>query len=261
MKGLIFDIKHFAIHDGPGIRQTIFFKACPLRCQWCHNPESWKSGIEIFQIEKKLGSDKFIIQEQIGKWYEPDELMYIIQKDIPFFDQSGGGVTFSGGEPMLQYEFVKAVAMQSKAMHIHTLIDTCGFADYKHFEDVNPFIDLYFYDIKHVNEKKMMQFTGVNPDLILKNLKKLIQGKKEVVVRIPVIPGFNDDRKDIEEIIQELSKIEIKEINLLPYHNIGKSKYKRYNISSNIEIDNKPIDLIKISSIYKESGFNVKLEN
>lgn len=261
MKGLVFDIKHFALHDGPGIRQTIFFKACPLRCQWCHNPESRKSGIETFQIEKKLGSDKFVIQEQIGKWYEPDELMYIIQKDIPFFDQSGGGVTFSGGEPMMQFEFIKTISAQCKFMHIHTLVDTCGFTDYKNFSELNPFIDLYYYDIKHVNEEKMLKYVGVKPDLILQNLRMLIHDKKDVVVRIPLIPGFNDDEIDVREIIQALSKLEIKEIHLLPYHDIGKSKFKRFNITQDFEIENKPIDLISILSLYKNAGFNVKLEN
>jgi pyruvate formate lyase activating enzyme len=261
MKGLIFDIKHFAINDGPGIRQTIFLKGCPLSCIWCHNPESWNPNIETFEVVKKLGDDEIKVNQQIGKWYDVDELMYIIQKDAAFFDQSGGGVTFSGGEPMLQCKFVEEVSKRCKIQKISTLVDTCGYCNYESFEKINPFIDIYYYDIKHVNSQKLEEYTGVKAELILNNLERLLKDKKKIIIRIPVIPSFNDDKNDVIEIINTLSTININEIHLLPYHDIGKSKFKRYNITKNKEIENRKLDIDSIKRYYEKAGFNVKLEN
>ena len=263
MKGLVFDIKHFALHDGPGIRQTVFFKGCPLRCVWCHNPESWSNNIQEFRNIRKIGSQKFEVTELIGKWYTIEEVLSGIKKDIPFYNQSGGGVTFSGGEPILQHEFVAELAKKCKEQNIHTLLDTCGYAKYDHFQKINPFIDLYYYDVKHVNNEKHKRYTGVGTEFILSNLEKLITDNKNIVIRIPIIPGFNNHENDIVEITKVLKDFGLNKLDILPYHEIGKTKFKRFGIEYNKNIPeiNDDIDLNQVIKIYQQLGFQVRIEN
>jgi len=152
MNGIIFDIKKFALHDGNGIRLTIFLKGCPLKCWWCHNPESQNIGIEKYQLIKKLDGKEIKVSENVGKTYTLSELMAIIQKEQIFFEESGGGVTFSGGEPLLQSVFLKHALIQTKIKEIHTAVDTCGFAATKNFMDIIQFTDLFLFDIKHLSD-------------------------------------------------------------------------------------------------------------
>jgi len=161
-KGIIFNIKKFAIHDGPGIRTTIFFKGCPLGCDWCHNPEGIKSEIEIIN-NKKIG-------------YEIDKtnLMKIILKDKIFYEQSNGGVTISGGEPFAQIEFLKSILIECKKNKIHTTLDTCGYTTINEIKKIYNYVDIFLYDLKIIDEKKHVIYTGKSNKNILRNLKYLL---------------------------------------------------------------------------------------
>ncbi|OYT13869.1 MAG: hypothetical protein B6I19_02890 [Bacteroidetes bacterium 4572_114] len=171
MRGIVFDIKRFAIHDGPGIRTTIFLKGCPLKCWWCHNPES--QDIKTFTDVKTIVLDgaPFEKQEEIGKLMSVEELLEIIEKESVFYDESGGGVTFSGGEPLLQHEFLLEILKALKQKNIHTTVDTCGFAKWEIFEQIIDYTDLFLYDLKHIDQKKHKLFTGADN-------KQMIQARK-----------------------------------------------------------------------------------
>lgn len=217
MKGYIFDIKKFALHDGPGIRATVFLSGCSLNCIWCHNPES----------RIKLEGDKKGPNREVESDYIIDELL----KDLPFYDESGGGITFSGGEPFVQYDFLKDLLKKCTELSLHAAVDTTGFVEEEIFRDVIPFADLFLYDLKVMDPDKHKRFTGVSNKIILDNLKVLSESGKEVVIRFPVIPGYNDDKKNLYETAEFLSGLnDIKKIDLLPYHRYGMSKYKRLNL-------------------------------
>jgi len=233
MNGIIFDIKKFALHDGNGIRLTIFLKGCPLKCWWCHNPESQNIGIENYQLIKKLDGKEIKVSENVGKTYTLSELMAIIQKEQIFFEESGGGVTFSGGEPLQQSVFLKHALIQTKIKEIHTAVDTCGFAATKNFMDIIQFTDLFLFDIKHLSDTEHLKFTGVSNKTILQNLTFLSKYHRNVFVRFPVIPSLNDTKEHLENLFQFLKGIiqngGIKRLDLLPYHKIAENKYIKYN--------------------------------
>ena len=190
MQGIIFDIKHYAIHDGPGIRTTVFLKGCPLGCWWCHNPES-RSG-DIFQYKKQEKIEGRIVEqiETIGKNYTVPEVMKEIEKDIVFFEESGGGVTFSGGEPFKQTEFLKELLKCCKKQEIHTCVDTTGYVKTDQLEKAALFTDLFLFDLKHFDDKMHIKYTGVSNKQILENLQLLDEMGKSVQIRYPLIPGY-----------------------------------------------------------------------
>jgi len=229
MKGLIFDIKHYAIHDGPGIRQTVFFKGCPLSCWWCHNPESQQPEVETYTRTKSLDGQTYPRQDTIGYYIAMDDLMGIIQSDTIFYDESGGGVTFSGGEPLMQPGFLKETASRCKNSNIHTALDTSGYAEQKILLEILPFIDLVLFDLKIMDDALHQQYTGVSNRMILENLAMLNESGKEVHLRFPVIPGITNTEKNLREIKNCLTKLNhIKHIDLLSYHDISRGKYKRF---------------------------------
>jgi pyruvate formate lyase activating enzyme len=229
MEGLIFDIKHYALHDGPGIRQTVFFKGCPLSCWWCHNPESQLPEVETYTRVKSLDNQTFRREETIGYSIGADDLIKTIQSDTIFYDESGGGVTFSGGEPLMQPEFLREMASRSKDASIHTALDTSGYAPQKVLLEILPFIDLVLYDIKIMDDALHQKYTGVSNRPILENLEMLIESGKEVRLRFPVIPGITDTDKNLREIKNYLAPFNrIKHIDLLSYHDISRGKYKRF---------------------------------
>ncbi len=197
MRGIIFDIKRFAIHDGPGIRTSIFFKGCPLSCWWCHNPESCKTGIQELDFEFK-GS------KTLGWGTTPKQLLEEVEKDRAFFDESNGGVTFTGGEPLMQADFVAETAALFKKHELHLALDTTGYAKQEKFKKVVDQMDLVLYDLKHMNDAKHYKFTGVGNQLILKNLEYLIQKDKEIHIRFPMMPDLNDDEQNLDEMLQYL---------------------------------------------------------
>ena len=209
--GKVFNIQHFSIHDGPGIRTTVFFKGCPLHCKWCHNPESISEKREIILYEERCircgacvkvctsgaaHRDGDIIVTELST----EEVINEIVKDLVFYDQSGGGVTFSGGEPLLQYEFLTSILQFCKKQNIHVAIDTCGFASPEIIDMISQYTDLFLYDIKIPDSRKHEEFTGVPNEIIHHNLQRLVELGKEVIVRVPLIPCVNDDVKTIREI-------------------------------------------------------------
>jgi pyruvate formate lyase activating enzyme len=193
MQGLIFNVNRYTIHDGPGIRVTFFLKGCPLNCWWCHNPEGISPAPETVKQINKIGDRVFINNKEVGKYYSPEDILEILEKERVFINHSKGGVTFSGGEPMLQFEFLLEALKVCKANGYHTTVDTSGFSSAENYKSVIPFTDLFLFDLKHLDEAKHVEFTGVSNIGILANYKLLLENAKEIVVRIPVIPGFNDD--------------------------------------------------------------------
>lgn len=248
--GNIFNIQHFSIGDGPGIRTTVFLKGCNLRCVWCHNPESQDFRPQMmFYKNKCTGCGKCKeecphslescelcgrctrycpnnAREICGREYTVDEVMRELLADNAFYENSGGGVTFSGGECMLQIDFLEEMLRQCKEHQLHTAIDTAGHTPYSSFERILPFVDLFLYDVKCFDSDKHKQYTGVKNQLILENLKRLLATGKRVWVRIPVIPSVNDTEEEMQSIKRFLNAcVEPEKIELLPYHALGEHKY------------------------------------
>lgn len=228
MSGCIFDIRHFSVHDGPGIRSTIFLKGCPLKCVWCHNPESQSPKPEVFQMEKKLDGESFFIDNQVGKNMTVDDVFNEILPQIGYYEESNGGITLSGGEPLMQTSFSEALLKKAKQEGIHTAVDTCGFASKESFEQIAPYTDLFLYDLKIIDNKLHQEYTGVPSQPIIDNLQLLDKMGKRIILRIPLIDGITDTANnllDVRKLIESLQHIE--RIDLLPYHPIAKGKYKR----------------------------------
>jgi len=208
------------------------------------------------------------MQETIGKWMTVDEVMSEIRLDRIFFEESSGGVTFSGGEPLLQHEFLTGLLKECKKSNIHTAVDTSGFANTEIIEKIIPYTDLFLYDLKLIDESDHIMYTGVSNKLILENLVTLITEEKQVIIRIPVVPGITDTQKNISEIKDFLSHL-VKEdsltqsfkISLLPYHTIGKNKYKRFHIENKAEHlqDLTKESLIPLKNEFEMKGFEVRI--
>jgi pyruvate formate lyase activating enzyme len=233
MKGLIFSVKRYSIHDGPGIRVTFFMKGCPLSCRWCHNPEGIKAEQETVLNRRRIGGKEFVTEEQVGTYYSTSDLLEILDRERVFMNQSGGGVTFSGGEPLLQHTFLLEALKACRQAGYHTAVDTSGYAPKELYTSILAYTDLFLFDIKHLDEAKHTVATGVSNQLILSNYLYLLENAKEVNVRIPVIPGFNNDPQYITKLIEFIGisrKDSLKRINLLPFHRIGSSKYKKFGL-------------------------------
>ena len=250
MKATIFDIERNSFVDGPGIRTTVFFKGCNLRCAWCHNPESQNPNVQMmFYADKCIGCGKcrekcpnalqvcmlcgrcavycpHDAREICGKEYTADEVLREILKDKTFYENSGGGVTFSGGECMIQIDFLEEILQECKRNGIHTAVDTAGYVPYKRFERIIPYTDLFLYDVKCFDNEKHRQYTGVGNELILENLKSLLATAKPIWVRIPIIPTVNDTEEEMKKIRSFFDSFGFpKKIELLPYHTMGEHKY------------------------------------
>ncbi len=255
MSGIVFDIKRFAIHDGPGIRTSIFFKGCPLRCWWCHNPESQKKGIELLDF-------KFKGSHQIGWKTTAEELLKEAEKDRPFYEQSNGGVTFTGGEPLLQAGFLIETAKLFKEKNLHLCLDTTGYASSKIFQEVSRYIDLFLFDLKHLNTQAHQKYTGVSNKPILKNLAYLVEKGKEVHIRFPYIPNVNASKEQLQETATFLSELkQIKTISILPYHKIAQGKYEKLNFENKMNGIPEPSirEVENAKSFFEKKGFDVKI--
>lgn len=258
MKATIFDIQRNSFVDGPGIRTTVFFKGCNLKCKWCHNPESQSFEKQMMFYQNKCtgcGKCKDICQNNLktcdlcgkcidicpsnarricGKEYTVDEVLKTICKDKAFYENSGGGVTFSGGECMLHIDFLKELLKKCKGNGIHTAVDTAGSVPWQNFEKIMPYTDLFLYDVKCFSETLHIEGTGSSNKLILENLKKLSDNFKGcIIIRIPIIPGFNDYVEEIVQISEFLKNIHYNAIEILPYHKMGENKYSALGIKYN----------------------------
>ncbi len=219
MNGIIFDITRNSFVDGPGVRTTVFFKGCNLKCKWCHNPES------------QSFDEQTLFNKPCGRKMTSDEVLREVIKDKMFYDASGGGVTFSGGECMLQIDFLAEILKKCKENGIHTAVDTAGNVKWESFEKIMPYADIFLYDVKLVTDELHREWTGVSNALILENLRRLSdEFKGEIIIRIPVIGGVNDNEAEMRKIAEILKAIRYKEVELLPYHRLGENKYKELGI-------------------------------
>lgn len=287
LRGLIFDIQGFSVHDGPGCRSLIFMKGCPLRCKWCANPEGLVKHPQLMYnaevcardygciksctknaITVKNKGDPISINREIckrcesfecaegchknalrvvGKYMTVDELMRIIKRDRNYWG-TGGGITFTGGEPMAQPEFVVEVLKRCHNSYMHTAMETSGHVPWEDYEAALKYLDWIFFDLKHMDSKLHRKETGVPNELILENARRLASLPVRMVIRIPIILGFNDSRGNIIETAEFIREIKKEEVNLLPMHNLGISKYEELGMKCAYE-RKKPPSMEKLKEI------------
>lgn len=215
--GRIFDIQKYSIHDGPGIRTIVFLKGCAFRCRWCCNPES-----QEFKIQSMTFGGK---EKIIGRDVTVREVMQEVIKDAPYYKRSGGGLTLSGGESLLQPDFGVALLRAAKDMGLTTAIETTGFAGFEVIERFLKYLDYVLMDIKHMNPQKHKKFIGHTNELVLENAKRIKDSGANLTIRVPVIPTFNNTVEEISEIAKFAKSLGVEKLHLLPYHRMGEDKY------------------------------------
>ena len=294
-EGIVFNVQKFSIHDGPGIRTTVFLKGCPLRCQWCANPESQLSGVQILYDEKKclrcgqcvrccpkqalsMGTDKRVYVNfqrcngcllcarqcpgkaltHEGERKSVEELVDVCLQDRAFYEESGGGVTISGGEGMAQPDFTEALTTALRERGIHTAIETTGCVSAEVFRRLAPLFDLLLFDVKHYDPVRHREGTGVGNERIVENLTWARQRGLAILPRVPVIPGFNNTAKDAEGLSRLLNQIGLNRVQLLPFHQMGERKYEFLNREYSLK-DVKalhPEDLAEYRQIFLGAGLD-----
>jgi pyruvate formate lyase activating enzyme len=251
--GMISNIQRFCLHDGPGIRTTVFFKGCPLSCKWCHNPEMISSKPELHIMEtrcidcgtclevcpeKNTGTCRLCgtcvancptgARQLIGERLSVDELMKKLYREVLIYDQSEGGITFSGGEPLQQSKFLFEILQACGRCGLHTAVDTCGYSSFDTLKEIASYTNLFLYDVKLMNPIKHKQWTGVSNELILENLEKLTRIHNRIWIRIPVIPGINDNPDEMNVMARFLAPLaNVEQIHLLPFHRMGTHKQQQ----------------------------------
>lgn len=262
-KGLVFDLKRFALHDGPGVRLSVFLKGCPLKCWWCHNPEGINNKPETVAKENRIGNRILSKElETVGVFYTVAELWAEIEKELLFFDDSGGGVTFSGGEPLVQVEFLAEILQQIKNMDVHAALDTSGFAPYSSFQKIIDLLDLILFDLKLINDQEHQTYTGVSNKTILENLKQLDASTTPIIIRFPVVPKITDTESNIRDLKGFLGGLtNTREITLLPFHQIASAKYNRFGIENRMAgINSIPTTaLVPIKTEFESIGWKVTI--
>ena len=223
IKGRIFDIQRYSIHDGIGIRTIVFLKGCVLRCRWCCNPESQRYEIETMLVNGK--------PKVMGRDVTVGEVMETVKRDMPYYDRSDGGLTLSGGESLLQPEFAAGLLRAAKNLGVNTAMESMGCAPFETIEKVLPDLDTYLMDIKHMNPNKHKEFTGRENTLMIENARKIAEsGACELIIRVPTIPTFNDTVEEIMAIAKYAESLPgVRQIHLLPYHDYGRGKYEGLN--------------------------------
>jgi pyruvate formate lyase activating enzyme len=295
MTGTILNIQHYAVNDGPGIRTLVFFKGCPLRCSWCCNPESQATQPQLRYISFRCklcldcvsscptssvsfadgafhrnfnGCHSCVSKDCIekcnydalsisGKEISSDKLVGIIARDIAFYRNSGGGVTFSGGEPLMQPAFLLDVLRKCKIQNIHTAVETCGWADRKTFQSILPYTDLFLFDLKIIDPEQHVFYTGQPVEPVLGNLAFLAAEKADVTIRFPLIPGITDTLKNLESIADIMTRNNLRKISLEPYHTLGREKYDEHMMPYRLDHlgQYNPGDINSISGFFRERGF------
>ncbi len=296
MSGFIFDIQNYAIYDGPGIRTCVYFKGCPLRCWWCHNPESHKLKPEMGYWEDRCvlcgacvdacPNDALVLEtdrvsrnrdlctvcetcarvcpneamEKIGYEITTDEITEKVIRDKVFYETSGGGVTITGGEPTFQKEFLFKVLESLRDAGIHTAIETCGYFSEDLIGPLVEKVDIFLYDLKHIDASKHREATGAGNEKILNNFAKILTevGTERIIPRIPLIPGFNTDSASISDIISYLKSVKYDgSVHLLPYHTWARGKYKKIGRGDSFRDPGKITEekLEKINRVFSEAGF------
>lgn len=298
ISGTIFDIRRYAIHDGPGIRTAVFFKGCPLRCRWCHNPESWRMEPELGLRRSRcvkcrrcmeICEEQAIIFTEIGPVADParctlcgkcvdacpnnaweiigrkattSEVMAEIRKDVVFYDQSGGGATFSGGEPLMQADFLLALLEACRAEEIHAAVDTTCHAQPEVLHRIANLASLFLCDIKHMNSELHRQYTGISNDRILENIRMLAEAGKRIFIRVPIIPGFNSDRTNIGQTAQFIQSLKtVPRVDILPYNRGGLEKAPRLMGQVDLMEAQTPDDgtMDAIAGVFRSYGFEVRI--
>lgn len=293
---MIFDIRRYSVHDGPGIRTTVFFKGCPLDCWWCHNPESqhtqpelivrenlcigcgkcaeacpqgstWQEGTTLHYNRQQctlcgkcVAACMASAREIVGRQMSVEQVMRQVERDIPFYDESGGGVTFSGGEPVLQWQFLVELLKACKSLELHTALDTCGFAAWDVLQRVAEYTDLFLYDLKHTDPELHLRYTGVPLAPILDNLERLAGLGKRIFLRLPLIPGINDDEANLRRLGQLAAGLPaIEQIDLLPYHHSAAAKYQRLDRVYRLPETQPPGESLEATvTLLQAYGINIK---
>jgi len=294
-KGLVFEIQRFCLHDGPGIRTTVFLKGCPLRCTWCANPESQSLNRELFYTGRdcmrcgscieachrkavKIIKNKIILDRvkcdcctacvdacpkslfQIkGKTMTCKDVVEAVVRDRPFFEASAGGMTISGGEPVVQKDFIRYLLKMVKVLGITTCIETSLYGPFDAFKTLLPLLDHILFDVKHWDSDRHLRSTGKDNRLITENIRSLMRVRPDAIARIPVIPRFNDGEEDVKKMIFYLKRAGVGRVELLPYHNLAKSKYpalgRKYEYSTIVPLDEAALQRIRMA--YQTAGLDM----
>ena len=275
MKGVIFDIQRFSVHDGPGIRTTVFMKGCSLRCGWCHNPEGLRIEPQVQFFREhcigcgRCGGERELQNvskcpagalKRVGEAYTPEQLLDEVLADLDFYG-SDGGVTFSGGECLLQADFVGHMLQALKNRGVTTAVDTCGNVPWENIEKALPYCDTWLYDIKCADSENHRRYTGSRNERILENLEKLGRTGANIWIRVPVIPDFNDNLEEMKRIAAIASSVSgVSRVTLMPYHTLGKSKYATLGIVPGYDTDKtvSQSKLAEFKAVFADKGLEVE---